>query len=147
MLTPWKKSYYQLRQHIKKQSHYFPNKDLSSQGYGFSSSHVWMWELDYKESWAQKNLCFWTVVLEKILESPLDCKEIQQVHPKGGQSWVFIGRTDAEAETPKLRPPDTKNWLIGKDPDAGKDWGQEEKEMTEEEMFGWHHWLNGHEFE
>ena len=112
----------------------------------FSSSHVWMWELDYKESWAPKNWCFWTVVLEKTLESPLDCKEIQPVHPKGDQSWVFIGRTDAEAETPKLWPSDVKNWLIWKDPDAGKDWGQEEKRTTEDEMVGWHHRLNGHEF-
>ena len=100
---------------------------LSSQGYGFSSGHVWMWELDYKESWVPKNWCFWTVVLEKIIESPLDCKEIQPVHPKGNRSWVFIGRTDVEAESPVLWPPDTKGWLIGKDPDAGKDWGQEEK--------------------
>ena len=100
MLTPWKESYDQPRQHIKKQRHHFANKGLSSQGYGFSSGHVWMWELDYKESWAQKNWCFWTVVLEKTLESPLDCKEIWPVHPKGDQSWVFIGRTDVEAETP-----------------------------------------------
>ena len=97
--------------------------------------------------WAPKNWCFWTVVLEKTLESPLDCKEIQPVHPKGNQSWMFIGRTDAEAETPIIRPPDVKNWLIGKDPHAGKDWRQEEKGMTEDEMVGWHHWLNGHEFE
>ena len=97
-----------------------------------------MWELDYKESWVQKNWCFWAVVLEKTLESPLDCKEIQPVHPKGDQSWVFIGRTDAEAETPGLWPPDAKSWLIWKDPDAGKDWGQEEKGMTENEMVGWH---------
>ena len=102
---------------------------------------------DYKESWALKNLCFWTVVLEKTLENPLDCKEIQPVHPKRNQSWIFIGRTDAEAETPILWPPDAKSWLIGKDPDAGKDWRQEEKGMTEDEMFGWHHQLNGHEFE
>ena len=102
MLTPWKKSYDQPRQHIKKQRHYFVNKGLSSQGYGFTSSHVWIWELDYKESWAPKNWCFWTVVLEKTLESPLDCKEIQPVHRKGDQSWVFIGRTDVEAETPTL---------------------------------------------
>ena len=119
----------------------------SSQGYGFSSSHVWMWELHYKESWALKNGCFWTVVLEKTLESPLHHKEIQPVHPKGDQSWMFIGRTDAEAETPILWPPDAKNWLIRKDPDAGKDWRQQEKAMTEDEMVGWHHWLNGHEFE
>ena len=105
-----------------------------------------MWELDYKESWALKNWCFWTVVLEKTPESPLDCKEIQPVHPKGNQSWVFIGRTDVEAETPILWPPDAKSWLIWKDPDAGKDWGQEEKGTTEDEMVGWHHQLNGHEF-
>ena len=103
--------------------------------------------LDYKESWVLKNWWFWTVVLEKTLESPLDCKEIKPVHPKGDQSWVFIGRTDAEAETPIIWPPDVKSWLIGKDPDAGKDWRQEEKGMTEDEMVGWHHWLNGHEFE
>ena len=147
MLAPWKKIYNQPGQHIKKQRYYFVNKGLSSQGYGFSSSHVWMWELDYKESWALKNWCFWTVVLEKTLESPLDCKEIQLVHPKGNQSWVFIGRTDAEAETPTLWPPDVNNSLIGKDPDAGKDWRWEEKETTEDEMVGWHHWLNRHEFE
>ena len=122
----------------------FANKGPSSQSYGFSSSHVWM--LDYKESWALKNWCFWTVVLEKTLESPLDSKEIQPVHPKGNQSWIFIGRTDAEAETPILWPFDVKNWLIGKDPDAGKDWGQE-KGTTENEMAGWHHRLSGHEFE
>ena len=147
MLTPWKESYDQPRQHIKNQRHYFVNKGPSSQGYGFSSGHVWMWELDYKESWVPKNWCFWTVVLEKTLESPLDCKEIQPVHPKGDQSWVFIGRTDAEAETPILRPPHEKSWLTGKDPDAGKDWGQEEKGMIEDEMVGWHHRLNGHEFD
>ena len=113
----------------------------------FSSSHLWIWELVYKKSWALKNWCFWTVVLEKTLESPLDFKEVQPVHPKGDQSWVFIGRTDAEAETPILWLPDAKNWLIGKDPDAGKDWRQEEKRATENEMVGWHHWLDGHEFE
>ena len=113
----------------------------------FSIGHVWMWELDYKESWVPKNWCLWTVVLENTLESPLDCKEIQPVHPKGIQSWIFIGRTDAEAETPILWPPDVKIWLIWKDPDAGKDWRQEEKAMTEDEMVGWHHWLDGHEFE
>ena len=105
-----------------------------------------MWELDYKESWASKNWCFWTVVLEKTLESSLDCKEIQPVHPKGDQTWVFIGRTDFEAETPIRWPPDAKNWLIWKDPDAGKDWRQEEKGTTEYEMVGWHHRLNGHGF-
>ena len=106
-----------------------------------------MWELDCEESWAPKNWCFWTVVLEKTLESPLDCKEIQPVHPKGDQSWVFVGRIDAEAETLVLWPPDGKSWLIGKDPDAGKDWGQKVKGMTEDEIVGWHHWHNGHEFE
>ena len=126
---------------------YFANKGPYSQSCDFSSSHVWMWELNYKESWVPKNWCFWAVVLEKTLESPLDCKEIQPVSPKGDQSWVFIGRTDAEAETPILWPHDAKSWLIAKDPDAGKDWGQEEKGMTEDEMVGWHHWLDGHEFE
>ena len=115
--------------------------------YGFSSSHVWMWDLDYKESWVLKNWCFWTVVLEKTLASPLDCKEIQPVHPKGNQSWIFIGRTDATAEAPIIWLPDVKNWLIGKDPDAGNDWRQEEKGMKEDEMVGWHHWCHGHEFE
>ena len=114
-ISPWKKSYDQPRQHIKKQRHYFANKGPSSQSCGFSSGHVWMWELDYKENWAPKNLCFWTVVLEKTLESPLDWKEIQPVHPKWDWSWVFIGRTDAEAETPILWPPDAKKWLIWKD--------------------------------
>ena len=145
-LTPWKKSCDQPKQHITKQRHYFANKSPSSQGYDFSSSHVWMWELDYKESWAQKNWCFWTAVLEKTLESPLDCKEIQPVHPKGYQSWVFIGGTDAEAETPILWPPDAESWLVWKDPDAGKDWRQEEKGITEDEMVGWHHRHNGHGF-
>ena len=124
----------------------FANKGPSSQGYGFSSDHVWMWELDYKESWAPKNWCFWIVVLEKTLESLLDCKEIQPVHPKGDQPWVFIGRIDVEAEIPVLWPPDAKRWLIWKDPDAGKDWRQE-KGTREDEMVGWHHWLNGHESE
>ena len=133
--------------YILKSRHYFVNKSPSSQGYGFSSSHVWMWELDYKESWVPKNWRFWTVLLEKTLKSPLDCKEIQPVLPKGDQSWLFIGRTDAEAETPILWPLNEKNWLTGKDPDAGKDWGQEEKGTTEDEMVGWHHWLDGHEFE
>ena len=118
---------------------------MSGQNYGFSSSHVWMWELDYKESWALKDWCFWTVVLEKTLESPLDCKEIQPVSPKGNQSWIFIGRTDTEAETPILWPPDEKSWLFWKDPDAGKDRRQEEKGATQDEMVGWHHWLNGHD--
>ena len=147
MLTPWKKSFDQPRQHIKKQRQYFANKSPSRRGYGFSSSHIWMWELDCEESWAPKNWCFWTVVLEKTLESPLDCKEIQPVHPKGDQSWVFIGRTDAEAETPIFWPPNAKNWLIWKNPDAGKDWRQELKGTTEDERVVWHHWLYGHEFE
>ena len=108
---------------------------------------VWMWELDHKEGWAPKNWCFWTVVLEKTLESPVDCKEIQPVHPKGNLPWIFIGRTGAEAETPILWPPDVKNWLISKDPDAGKDWRQEKKGTTEDEMAAWHHRLNGHKFE
>ena len=124
--------------------HYFANKGPSSQSYGFSSGHVWMWELDCKESWALKNWCFWTVVLEKTLENPLDCKEIQPVHSKGDQSWVFTGRTDAEAETPILWPPHAKSWLIGKDPDAGRDWGQE-KGTAEDEMAGWHYRLDGRE--
>ena len=124
-----------------------PTEVPSSQSYGFSSSHVWMWELDHKEVWVLKNWCFWIVVLEKTLESPLDCKEIQPVHPKRNQSWIFIERTDTEAEAPMLWPLDAKNGLIGKDPDAGKDWRQDEKGMTEDEMVGWHHWLNGHEFE
>ena len=123
------------------------NKGLSSQSYGFSSSHVWMWELRHKENWVLKNWCFWTVLLEKTFESPMDCKEIKPVNPKGNQSWIFIGRTDDETEAPMLWPPDPKNWLIGKDPDVWKDWRQEEKGMTEDEMVGWHHQLNGHEFE
>ena len=141
MLTPWKESYDQPRWNIEKQRHDFANKDLSSQGYGFSSGH----ELDCEESWAPKNWCFWTVVLEKTLESPLDCKEIQPVHPKD-QSYVFIGRTDAEAETPILWPPHARSWLIGKDSNAGRDWGQEEKWTTEDDMAGWHHRLDAHDF-
>ena len=144
MLAPWKKGYDQPRQHIKKKRHYFTNKGLSIQSYSFSSSHIWMWELDYKENWTPKNWCFWTVVLEKILESPLDCKEIQPVHPKGNQFWIFIGRTDTEAEILILWQPNVKNRLIGKDPDAGKDWKWEEKGTAEDEMVGWHHQLDGH---
>ena len=127
----------QRRWHIKKQRHYFANKRPSSQSYGFSNSHVGIWELDYKESWARKN-CFWTVVLEKTLESSLDCKEIQLVNPKGNQSWIFIVRTDAEAETPILWPSDAKNWLTRKEPSAGKDWRQEEKGTTE----SWDGWIS-----
>ena len=140
-------NYDQPRYHIEKQRYYFANKGPSSRGYGFSCGHVWMRELDCEESWVLKNWCFRSVVLDKTLESPLDCKEIQPVHPKGDQSCVFIGRTYAKAETPVLWLPDVKNWLIGKDPDAEKDWRQEEKGTTEDEMVGWHHWLNGHEFE
>ena len=136
---------------LKKQRHCFTNKVPSHQSYWknhwFSNSHVWMWELDHKESWALKNWCFWTAVLGKTLECPLDCKAIKPVHPKGNQSWIFSGTTDVEAEAPILWPPDTKSWLIGKDPDAGRDWRQEEKGMTEDEMAGWHYRLNGHEFE
>ena len=124
-----------------------PTKVHLSQSYGFSSSPVWMWELDHQESWAPKNWGFWTVVLEKALESPLDCKEIQPVHPKGNRSWIIIVRADAWADTPILWPPDAKNWLLGKDPDAGKDWRQKEKVMTEDEVVGWHHRLHGHKFE
>ena len=146
MLAPWKKSYDKHRQHIKKQRHYFASKSLSSQSYGFSSSYVWMWELDYKESWAPKKWCFWTVVLEKTLESPLDYREIQPVNPKGNLYWIFIGRTDAEAETTILWPPNVKSRLR-KDPDAGKDWRQEGKGMAEGKMVEWYHRLNEHEFE
>ena len=123
--------------------HAFADKCPYSQNYTFSSSHVWMWELDNKEGWVPKNWCFWTMVLQKTLESPLDCKEIKPVNPKGNQSWICIGRTDAETETPILWPPDAKNWLIGKDPDAGNDWRREKKGMTEDDMVGWHHWLSG----
>ena len=122
------------------------NQGLSSQGYGFSSGHIWMWELDCEEIWALKNGCFWSVVLEKTLESPLDCKEIQPVHSEGDQPWDFFGRNDAKAETPVLRPPHVKSWLTGKDPDAGRDWGQEEKGTKEVEMDGCHHQLDGREF-
>ena len=146
MFAPWKKSNDKPRQCIKKQKYHFVNKGLYSQSYCFSSSHVRIWQLDQKEGWLPENWCFQTVVLEKTLESPLDGKEIQPVHPKGNQSWIFIGRTDAEAETPILWPSVLKNRLIGKDPDAGKDWRQEERGMTEDEMVGWRHWCNGHEF-
>ena len=141
-LAPWKKSYDQPRQHIKKQKHYFANKGLI----GFSSSHVWMWELDHKESWAQKNWCFWFVVLEKTLESPLDCKEIQPVHPKGNQSEYSLEGLMLKVKLQYFGHL-MWSWLIGKDSDAGRDWGQEEKGMTEDEMAGWHHWLDEHEFE
>ena len=127
--------------HIKKQTHYFANKSPFSQSYGFSSSHVWMGELNYKENWVLKNWCFWTVVLEKTLESPLVWRKIKPVNPKGNQSWIFIGRMNAE-----VLIPDAKTWLTGKAPDAGKDWRQEEKGMAEGEMVGWYHWLDKHEF-
>ena len=133
----------------KKQRHHFANKGAYSQSYGFSSSQVQMWELDYKEGWVPENWFFQTVMLEKTFESPLDCKEIQPVHPKGDQSWVFIGRTDAEAEAEALILwlPDVKNRLIGEDSEAGKHWREKEKRVAEDDVFRWHHWLNGHEFE
>ena len=146
MLAPWKKIYDQPRQHIKEQRHYFSNKGPSSQSYGFFSSHVWIWELDNKESWVLKNWCFRTMVLEKTLQSPLDSREIKPVSPKGNQFWVFLRMTNAKAEAPILWPPDANSWLIRKDPVAGKDWRWEEKGTTEDEMVGWHHRLNGHEF-
>ena len=144
---PWKKSYENLASILKSRDITLLTKVCVVKAMVFSSSHVWMWELDHKDGWVPKNWCFWTVVLEKILESSLDRKEIKAVNPKGNQSWIFIGRTDAKTETPILWPPAVKNWLIGKDPDAGKEWRQEEKGMTEDEMVGWHHWLDGHEFE
>ena len=127
--------------------HHFADKGSYSQSYGFPINYVWMWEMDHKEGWVQKNWCFWTVVLEKTLEIPLDCKEIKPVNPKGNQFWIFIGRTDAEAVAPILWPPVVKSWLIWKDPDAGKDWRQEEKGTTENKMIGWYNQLYGHEFE
>jgi len=136
MLPPWKKSYDKPRQHIKKQRQYLADKGPSSQSYGFSSGHVWMWELDHKESWAPKNWCFWTVVLEKTLESPLDCKEIKPVNSKGNQSWIFIGRTDADTEAPIIWPPDGKSCLTGKDPDAGK-----KLKTGEGDDRGWNDWM------
>ena len=130
---------------LKKQRHHFPNKGPYSQSYSFSSSHVWMWKLDHKKGWMLRNWCFWTGVLDKTLENPLDSKEIKLVNHKGNQPWTFIGKTDDEA--PTLGPSDSKWWPIGKDLDSGKDWGQEEKGVTEDEMVGWHHWLSGHELE
>ena len=146
MLTPWKESYDQTRQHIKKQRHYFINIVRPCLVKAMVFPVIGMWELDFKESWAPRNWCFWTVVLEKTLENTLDCKEIQAVQSKGEQAWVFIGRTNVEAETQILWAPDAKSWLIWKDPDAEKDWHQEEKGMTEDEMIGWHHRLTGHGF-
>ena len=136
VLAPWKKSYDKPRQFIKKQRHHFTDKGPYSQSYGFSSSHVLICQLDQKEGWVLKNWCFWTVVLEKTLESLLDSLEIKPVSPTGDQPWIFLGRSDAETEAPVLWPSDVKGWLIGKDPDAGKDWRQEEKGMTEDEMVG-----------
>ena len=135
------------RQHIKKKKHHFANKCPYSQSYGFSSVHVQIWELDHKEGWVPKNWFFQIVALEKTLESSLDCKEIKPVNPKGNQLWIFIGNTDTKTETPILWPPDAKNWLIGKDPDAWKNWRWEKQGIIADEMVGWHHWLNGHEFE
>ena len=137
MLAPWKKSYDQPRQCIKEQRHSFANKGPSSQSYGFSSSHLWMWELDCKESWAPKNWCFWTVVLEKIHESPLDCKEIQPVHLKEIRPEYSLEGLILKLKCPILWPPGANNWLIGKDPDAGKDWRRVEKATTEDEIDGW----------
>ena len=145
--APWKKSYDKPRQRIKKQRQHLAEKGPYSQSYGFSSSHVQMWQFDHKEDWVPKNWCLWTVVLEKTLESPLDSKEIKPVNPKGNQPWTFIGRIGAGAETPIVWLSDVKNWLTEKDSDTGKDWGQEEKGKTEDEMVRWHHQLNGHEFE
>ena len=143
MLAPWKNRYDKPRQCIKKQRHYFADKGSSSQSYSFSSSHIWMWELDHEEGWAPKNWQFLTILLEKTLDSPLDYKQIKLVNPKGNQPWIFIGRNDAKAETPILWPPDAKSWLNGKEPDVGKDWRQEENWVTEDEITGLHHWLNG----
>ena len=145
-LAPWKESYDKPRQRIWKWRHHLAGKGPYSQSNGFSSSHVWIWELDHKEGWVPKNCCFLIVGLKKTLGSPLDCKKIKPVNPKANQPWIFIGRTDAEAETPILWSPDVKSQRTGKDPDAGKDWGQE-KGVTEDEMVGWHHRLNGHELE
>ena len=147
MLTPWKESCDQPRQHIKKKRHYFANKHPSSQNYGFSSSHVWMWELDYKQNWVPKNWCFWTVVLEKTLESPLDCKEnklsiLKEISPEYSLEGLML-----KLELQYFWPPDAKNWFIWKDPDAGKDWRWEDKGTTEDEMVGWHHRLNRYEFD
>ena len=147
MLAPWKESYDQPRPLIKKQRHYFANKYLSCQSHRFSSSHVWVWDLEYKESWVLKNRCFWSVMLEKTLENPLNCKEIQSVHPKGDQSWLLIGRNDVDDKTPILWPPDVSSWLIWKVPDGRKNCSWKEKGTAEEEMVGWHHQFNGHEFE
>ena len=146
-LAPWKESSDKHRWHTKKQRHHFADKGLPSQSYGFSSSHVWMWELNHKESWVPKNWCFQTMALEKTLESPWDCKEIKPVNPTGNQPWIFFERTDAEDEAPIFWPPDAKSRFIRKDPDPGKYWRQEKKGRTEDKMVGWHHGLSGQEFE
>ena len=146
ILAPWKESYDKPRQHIKKQRYYFANKDSHSRSYGLSSNHVWMWELDHKEGWVLKNWCFWTVVLEKILESSLDSK-IKPVNPKGNQPWIFSESIDAEVEATIFWPLNVKSQLIGKDHNAEKDWEQEGKRSAEDERVGWHHQLNGYEFE
>ena len=142
MIVPWKESYDKPKQHIKKHRYHFAHTGSHSQSYGFSSSHIQMWELDHKEGWKPKNWCFQNVVLEKTLESALDSKEIKPFNPKGNQPWLFVGRADAEAEVPVLWPPDMKSWLTGKDPDAGKERRQKEKGVTEDEMVRWHHWLH-----
>ena len=147
MLAPWKESYDKPRQCIKKHRHLFANKGPSSQNYGFSNSCVQMWDLDHKEGRALKNWCFWIMVQEKTLDNPSNSKEIKPVNLKGNQPWVFIGRTEAEAEAPILRPPDMKSGLTRKDPEAGKYWGQEEKGVTEDEIVRYHHQPNEHEFE
>ena len=146
MLPPWRKSYDKPRQQIKKHRHHFVNKGPYNQSHGFSSSHIWMWELDHKVGWMPKNSRFWIAVLEKTLESHLDCKEIKPINPKENQPWIFIERTDDEAEAPIFWPPNAKSWLIGKDPGAGKDW-RREKWVTEDKMVGWHHGLNRHKSE
>ena len=146
VIAPWNQKMLKPTQHIKKQRHHFAIKGPYNQSFGFSSSHVWMWEMDHKEGWAQANWCFWITVLEKTPENPLGCEEIKLINPKGNQPWIFTEKTEIEAETAILWPPDAKSWLICKDPDAGKDWRQE-KGTTEDEMVGWHHQLNGHEFE
>ena len=145
MLAPWKKSYDKPIQHIQKQRHYFVYKCQNSQSCSFPSSHVWMWELDNKKDWALKNWCLQTVILEKTPESLLDSKDIKSINTKGNQPWIFIRRTDAEAEAPTFWPRDVKSWLILKDPNAGKDWRQEEKRITEDEIVGWH-WENSRRF-
>jgi len=145
MLAPWKKSWDKSRQCIKRQRHHFTDKGLYSQNYGFSSNHVQRWELAHKECCTPKNGFFWSAVLKKTLESSLDSKEIKPVSPKGNQPWIFIGRTDDEAEAPMIWPPNAKSWLTGKDPDARKVWEQEKKRVTEDEMVGWHHWFSGHD--